>query len=54
MMMIYPEISKDFTSKDIKRIREHNSLRHIKMGPKEIMADAREGAEQILKLLEKK
>lgn len=52
--MTYPQISKDFTMEDIRKIREYNSLRHIKMTPKEIMEDTRKGAERVLAMLQSK
>ncbi len=52
--MVRPEISKDFTMEDIRKIREYNSLRHINMSPKEIIDDTRRGAERILNMLEKR
>lgn len=46
-----PEISDNFTVEDIRKIREYNSLRHVKMSPQEIIADTKKGAEKVLQLL---
>lgn len=40
-----PEVSEKFTVEDIRKIREYNSLRHVKMSPKEIIEDTRKGAQ---------
>ena len=45
-------ISKRFDVEDIRKIREYNSLRHIKMTSEEIIEDTKKGAERILKLLQ--
>ncbi len=52
MMMTEPVVSKNFDVEDIRKIREYNSLRHIKMTPEEIIADTKKGAERILELLQ--
>ncbi len=51
MTMNEPIISKRFDVEDIRKIREYNSLRHIKMTSEEIIADTKKGAERIQKLL---
>lgn len=43
MMMTEPIVSKKFDVEDICKIREYNSLRHIKMTPEEIIADTKKG-----------
>ena len=53
MMMTEPIVSKKFDIEDIRKIREYNSLRHIKMTPEEIIADTKKGAERIMELLQK-
>lgn len=53
MMMTEPIVSKRFDVEDIRKIREYNSLRHIKMTPEEIIADTKKGAERIMELLQK-
>lgn len=52
--MTHPEISENFTVEDIRKIREYNSLRHIKMNQKEIVEDTKKGAEHVIKMLEGK
>ena len=52
MMMTEPIVSEKFDVEDIRKIREYNSLRHIKMTPEEIIADTEKGAER-MKLLQK-
>ena len=54
IMMTEPVVSKKFDVEDIRKIREYNSLRHIKMTPEEIIADTKKGAERIMELLRKK
>lgn len=49
-----PNISDRFDVEDIRKVRDYNSLRHIKMTPQEIIEETRNGAEKILKLLEEK
>lgn len=41
-----------FSVDDIRKIRENKSMRYEKMSAEEIVADVREGAERILKILE--
>ena len=53
MMMTEPLVSKRFDVEDIRKIREYNSLRHIKMTSEEIIADTKKGAERIMKLLQR-
>ncbi len=43
-----PVVSKSFNLEDIRKIREYNSLRHVQMGPEEIIEDIRKGAEIML------
>ena len=52
-MMTKPIVSKDFNLEDIRKIREYNSLRHVKMTPKEIIEDTRQGADMVLEKLQK-
>lgn len=52
MMLNEPIISKKFDVEDIRKIREYNSLRHIKMTSEEIIEDTKKGAERILRLLQ--
>lgn len=47
-------MSDSFNVEDIRKIREYNSLRHVKMSPKEIVDDTRKGAEPVLKMLEER
>ena len=53
MMMTEPIVSKNFDVEDIRKIREYNSLCHIKMTSEEIIADTKKGAERIMELLQK-
>lgn len=46
-----PTISERFDLEDIRKIREYNSLRHIKMTPAEIVEDTKKGATELLKRL---
>lgn len=39
---------------DIRKIREYNSLNHVRMSPKEIVDDTRKGAVPVLKMLEER
>ena len=39
-----PTVSERFDVEDIRKIREYNSLRHIKMTPSEIVEDTKKGA----------
>lgn len=41
MTMNRPTVSKRFDVEDIRKIREYNSLRHIKMTPAEIVEDTK-------------
>lgn len=43
-----PILSEQFTVDDIRKIREYNSLRHIKMTPDEIVEDIKKGAAELL------
>ena len=43
-----------FSVEDIRKIREANSLRHIKMTPAEIVADTKAGAAELLKIIMKR
>lgn len=52
--MTKPMMSDSFNVEDIRKIREYNSLRHVKMSPKEIVDDTRKGAEPVLKMLEER
>lgn len=52
MMLNEPVISKSFDLEDIRKIREYNSLQHIKMTSEEIIDDTKKGAERIRKLLQ--
>lgn len=47
-----PVVNKHFNLKDIRKIREYNSLRHIQMTTQEIIEDIRKGAEMVLERLE--
>ncbi len=49
-----PTVSKKFDVEDIRKIREYNSLRHIKMTPAEIVEDTKKGAAKLLERLKKK
>lgn len=53
MMLNEPVISKRFDVEDIRKIREYNSQRHIKMTSEEIIEDTKKGAERVIKLLQK-
>lgn len=52
--MSEPVVSERFDVDDIRKIREYNSLRHIQMTPEEIIADTKEGAERIKKMLQER
>ena len=52
MKMNEPCVSEKFDMDDIRKIRDYNSSRHIKMKPDEIIKDIEEGAIAMLKLLE--
>ncbi len=47
-MMTKPIVSKDFNLEDIRKIWEYNSLRHVRMIPREIIGDTRKGAVALL------
>ena len=47
-----PIISERFDLDDIRAIREYNALRHAGMTPAEIVADTREGASSLMRLLQ--
>lgn len=51
--MTKPIVSKDFNLEDIQKIREYNSLRHVKMTPREIIEDTRKGAAVVLERLQR-
>lgn len=53
MKMTKPIISEQFNVDDIRKIREFNSLRHIKMTPDEIVDDIKKGAAGLLAELRK-
>lgn len=46
-----PIISEKFDLDDIRKIREYNSLRHIKMTPEEIVAEYRESTSEFMEKL---
>ena len=46
-----PVISDKFDLDDIRKIREYNSLRHIKMTPEEIAAEYRKSTSEFLEKL---
>ena len=48
MIMNEPTVSERFDVEDIRKIREYNSLRHIKMTPSEIVEDTKKGAAGLL------
>lgn len=52
--MTKPVVSDNFSVEDIRKIREYNSLRYVRMSPKEIVDDTRKGAEPVLKMLEER
>ena len=54
MIMSKPEVSSKFDVDDIRKIREYNSLRHIHMTPKEIIAETQAGAEKLMQMLEQR
>lgn len=49
-----PVVSERFDVDDIRKIREYNSIRHMQMTPEEIVCDTKQGAERVLKMLEKR
>ena len=48
-----PTVSERFDVEDIRKIREYNSLRHVKMTPAEIVEDTKKGAAELLARLKK-
>lgn len=54
MKLDKPVISKKFDVDDIRKIREHNSLRHIQMTPEEIIVDTKQGAQRVIKMLKER
>ena len=44
-----PEISSRFDVDDIRKIRDYNSQRYLRMTNEEIVADIRNGAEEMIK-----
>lgn len=46
-----PAVSERFDVEDIRKIREYNSLRHMKMTPAEIVEDTKKGAAELLERL---
>ena len=46
--MNFPNLSNCFDAKDIRKLREYNSLRHSKMTHKEILDDIQQGAEAFM------
>ena len=48
-----PEISKDFTMDDIRRLRDYNSARHLTMSYEEIKAEGKKAMEMFFLLIEK-
>lgn len=53
MRMTKPVLSPRFDVDDIQRLREYNSLRHIKMTPAEIVEETRKATSAIIKKLMK-
>ena len=52
--MSEPIVSERFDVNDIRKIREYNSMRHIKMTPDEVIADTKKGAARIKKMLQER
>ena len=52
IVMMKPTISSYFNVDDIRKIREYNAVRYENMPPEEIVADIREGADDILRMLD--
>lgn len=48
-----PIMSEQFNVDDIRKVREYNSLRHIRMTPDEIVEDIKKGAAGLLAELRK-
>ena len=53
MEMTKPVLSSRFDVDDIQKLREYNSLRHIKMTPAEIVLETRNATADIIKQLMK-
>lgn len=53
MEMTKPILSPRFDVEDIQRLREYNSLRHIKMTPSEIVTETRNATAEIINRLMK-
>jgi hypothetical protein len=47
-----PVLSPLFTMEDLRKLREYNSLRHIKMTTEELIADINVGADRAQKRIE--
>ena len=52
--MKHTKTSERFDVNGIRKVREYNSLRHIQITSQEIIAETKEGAEKVRKLLERK
>ena len=48
VFMDTPDISNRFDAEDIRKLREHNSLKHSKISHKEILDDIRQEAESFM------
>ena len=48
MEMNKPVLSPRFDVEDIQKLREYNSLRHIKMTPSEIVAETKKATKEII------
>lgn len=53
MEMSKPVLSSRFDVDDIQKLREYNSLRHVKMTPAEIVLETRNATAEIIKKLMK-
>ena len=53
MEMTKPILSPRFDVEDIQKLREYNSMRHIKMSPSEIVAETKNATTEIIKRLMK-
>ena len=53
MEMNKPVLSPRFDVDDIQKLREYNSLRHIKMTPAEIVAETKKATKDIIERLTK-
>lgn len=51
-VMMKPTISSYFNVDDIRKLREYNAIRYENMVPEEIVAEIREGADDILRMLD--